>query len=268
MSASPAAVVRKTANAFGSYESRRPKTFVKLKSGYDSGFLPPRSSPKRFPRPPPTAEKTARPRSSESSPGAYNTEAAKWKRDLADSRRKYMTEHIEQSTISLAKKNTDDKERRREGKRLREEKLTAPNSAFETMSLPSIESMILDEYPLQDPDKEERAARRVQNRLRKIARDHSSRLHQFLTIHHNSKNYATSIESLDSMLDDTIGPDKVLDQSPTFQTFTSHRFSARTKETRREVFNQILGTAANNEPGVLEISQLLEDKVSEQVSSQ
>lgn len=256
MSEASATVSKKVVKAFGAYDLRRAQTYVQGKSGYAPGFLPPRSSPVRFPELLPTVERTAASKSVADSQTTRKAGGSHWTNDLTTRRRKYMVDHIEQETSSKAKKLVEDKQRMITNRKVREAKLNSPGSAFEVMSLPSIESMVTDEYPLIDPDKEMRAIKRTQNRLNRAEREREGRLHQFLTIHHKAQEYATSVGELEDMLNSEIPYQK--DYAPGLQYFGTTRTSSRINAIESDVFDQVLGTSAGQKPGVVEISQLLE----------
>lgn len=264
MSSAQNIIARVAAEKLKATELQRAQTYVKAKKGYQKGFLPPGVSPVMRAKTLPDADRTA-PLPSEAALEKKQSqgEIAVWRRKVSEIRRTNMRDFLTRQIIAAKEKPARDTNCLNKGRRAREAQLNAPNSGFETMSLPSIESMMIEEYPLKSIDTEMRERQATRNREKKLQKDHKARLHQYLTLHHNAADYATSLEALDSLLDKTIGAYSILDVSSAFNHFQAHRTGARTKEIQREVFNAILGTAGNKEPGVLEVSQVLKENAAE-----
>ncbi|CCG81881.1 protein of unknown function [Taphrina deformans PYCC 5710] len=257
------------ATRFGSYQSRRAEAYVKGKSGYDEGFLPPRSSPTRFPKSAPTADLTApQPKTTKITNG-HTSIYSKWKYEESDRRRRYMSEHIKHEAEERPKKFAQDRERMMRQKTIRDNLLNAPESRAELLSLPSIERTIADEYPLLDNNKNARANKRLQNRRKNESIKNEIVLHQFLNIHHNSAGYVTTLKGLDTLLESTIGSANYLDVVPK-HTLTDLAMQAghgafsygKVNQVEADIDDQIMGTAAGGRPGVMEVSQILSTKTS------
>lgn len=254
----------KTVARFGTYESRRAAAFVKGKSGYDQGFLPPRTSPIRYAKPAPKAELTAS-LSGKIKPVSENTSVyTNWKREVSERRRLYMQEHIQHEVTERPKKVTKDKANMLRQRDIREGILAAPDSQAEQLSLPSIEKTIADEYPLIDHNKAARDRQRTLNRKKKEAFKNETVLHQFLTIHHNSAGYVTTLTGLDKLLETTIGSANYLDVVPKHTlTDLSNQpghgaYSyGKVNQLESDIDDEILGTAAGGRPGVSEVSRIL-----------
>lgn len=253
MSTTPAA--KKIAQGFASFEARRAATYVKGRSGYDAGFLPRNTSPVRFPKRVATSVETAPVPKSPATSEERLSDYTQWKYDSSKRRQSYMANYINQRAESAPEKRAQDRKKMLLGRAKREQLLNAPISQAEQLSLPSIESTIADEYPLKDPDQAQRARAKVQNRSKKDKFVADSRLHQLLTLHHNSQTYVSSIEGLDALLESKIGMNQLVDLANK-HTFKTHpNMSERRREIETDVYDQILGTAAGGEPGVLEVSR-------------
>lgn len=265
--------VQKGLEKLTSYDHRRAANYVKGKLGYAEGFLPPRTSPVRYPRALAPASQTAPESRKGNIPSSRPTKYSQWQSEESARRRSYMSQYIEQKSERIPQKESADRAKMLAGRSKREELLSAPNSQAELLSLPSIESTIADEYPLIDHEKNARSIQRLANRTKFSEIKQTDNLHQFLNIHHKAKMYATTIEQLDMMLAEKINENVSVDNSPK-HVFPSanqqyNSMTIRKKELESELYDQILGTTAGGEPGVLEVSNQLKTawKVSHTVLS-
>lgn len=259
--------VQKAIAQFGTYESRRAAAYVTGKVGYDEGFLPRKTSPVRFPRKSPTAEQTAaeprRPRQA----AATTPEYSQWKRQMSERRREYMSGHIRHEEVQKPRKLERDRKTMLRGVEDREALLSAPESQAELLSLPSIERTIADEYPLVDHNKGSRALKRERNREQDERFKEETRLHHFLTIHHNSAGYVTTLSGLDALVEKAIGTAAVFNPAPQYRlaelgsqpTIGAYSFG-KVHQIEAEIDDQMMGTASGGRPGVLEVLQSMSNE--------
>jgi hypothetical protein len=228
------------------------KDYIPGKIGYAPGFLPKNSTPVRQPKPLPVPEKTSpAPRQVSQSTQQY----AVWKREMANKRRDYMVTHLEHAQAQIPIKQAQDRARMLEGRAKREEALNKPVSAAERLSLPSIEATLASEYPISDPHKEQREARRRRHREVKEAMDKEDRVAQFIRVHHAAEGYACTMPALDSMLDTCFTTTSVAPMPKhTMATLKNNRMLSSTRDALEE---QLLGTASGGKPGVSEVLPLL-----------
>lgn len=254
--------IQKGIEQYSSYEGRRASNYVKTKTGYADGFLPKNTSPIRYPRALAPASQTAPEPKLRKTLSSGPTKYSQWQADESARRRSYMSQYIQQRAERMPQKEAADRAKMLAGRSKREGLLSAPTSQAELLSLPSIESTIADEYPLIDREKDIRLRQRLSNRTKYDEIKRTDQLHQFLNIHHKAKHYATTMEQLDTMLAEKINENVSVDNSPK-HVFPSanqqyNSMTIRKKEMESELYDQILGTSAGGEPGILEVSTQLQ----------
>lgn len=127
----------------------------------------------------------------------------KWKRDMAESRKKNFREGI----LELAARHRDHEKKRKEVSerrmREREEKLAAKEKDDVRLTLPTVLSSIKETYPIQDPRREQRIAA-AKKKLEKL--EARKKLEQQELVHDlyvNARDFIVTEEHLDRVIGET-----------------------------------------------------------------
>lgn len=180
-----------------------------------------------------------------------------WKYKIKGLRRQYLTEYVSE-------------QKEKDNKMLEEKKIKDMIEAkrralyadkHHKYSMPSIYSLLKDEYPIKDPNKLERMERKRHNYEKMKDKNKKDRLHHFLTLYSRSEKFIISMEELE----DTVN--KVFQEIPTgsppdytieslYNQNNNSTSSKNSCSVHPEIFDALLGTVDGGKLGPDELIEL------------
>jgi hypothetical protein len=242
--------------------STRTKRFIKGRTGFAAGFLPKDTSATRFTKMPPSVAKTA------AEPEVMrNVQArgprAQWKADLTTRRRSFVVEHLQSRAESIENETAANRAKLLRGRAERQRLLTADISDVERLSLPSISSTIVADFPTPVARPELSEAVRARNHRKQAALQRNNHLDELLTLHHRASNYITTIAQLEARLQETFHESQADHVARSFANIDTINSKTSARVTEARIMDQVLGTAAEGLPGVLEVNRGIRTKSSD-----
>lgn len=234
-------------------DARQLATYVKGKTGFDQGYLPKFSSNLRRRKQIPSPSLTASPPRLQEHV-VPNSPQARWKRELTDRRRGYANHHLKSSEEQVQVTAVSRRTKMLSGQQERQRLLDAEISDIEKLSLPSISSTLAAEYPVLQHSRELINKARAKNFRRAESAKKALSLSRLLNLHHNVVTSVTTLERLDTMLQSTFEDLYAGHNNRSFAVAESISTRRATQETERAIFDELLGTTAGGQPGLLEIT--------------
>ncbi|EMR08629.1 hypothetical protein PNEG_03105 [Pneumocystis murina B123] len=220
--------------------------------GYAPDIYPPRKISfecKKKPKYPDLHKTVAEPR--------LKNETNTWRSKMKELRRRYLTEYVmEQKKKDLEKMQ----EKEKINEMIKAEKLTLCSEKHHRYSIPTIKSLIEDEYPIADSNKLERMKQKRNNYEITKDKDKIERLRHFLTLYSHSENFISSMEELDDAVNKSF--QEIPTGSPPSYSIQflydkkENSFLNSKDSVHPEIFDALLGTVDGGKLGPDELIKL------------
>ncbi|QSL66941.1 hypothetical protein MERGE_001328 [Pneumocystis wakefieldiae] len=231
--------------------STRSHNYVPGVKGYAPDIYPPRNISfecKKKPKYPDLHKTVAEPK--------LKDERNTWKSKMKVLRRKYLTEYVmEQKKKDLEKIQ----EKKKTNEMIKAQELTLCAQRHHRYSVPTIKSLVQDDYPLAHPNKLEQIKKKRNNYQITKDKDKMERLRHFLTLYSHSEKFIASLEELDDAVNNSfqeIPTGSPPSYSIQFLYDKRNSFLNSKDAVHPEIYDALLGTVDGGKLGPDELTEL------------